>query len=908
MTKANVWRHVICSQPDNEGKTTVTCRHCGKSAQWSATRAGEHLAQCGKFKASDLESWRSVCSSIPPASMAKNATLRTIVNDARRPLTSIARPVIAASTGALAEEVGSAPTATVAAQTLFMGFDSMSEVKVEELRLEVARFFFEENIPFNKVGSDGFVRMIRTLRPAFPVHRLPSRQCLSSINKGSLMRLVHDDLMEQVDAIIDQSSSRTISIDGWDDVCKNALHNVTITDSVGRSFLVGVVDDPQERSTAQRIFDHLKPFIERYKPNAITTDSPSAMMTMRELVREKYPGTVTMSCLFHAVDLVARRVLDKNNFFESALASASGMVQQFKVRKNLRGVLRHLREEANAGDSQGIPTLKLAGGTRKLSMLNTFVSVLRNETLMRETLMKPNVRSSAQPYVPHASDSLTTVDGFLTTTSSSLSHRMCARVHFDPKIQEYMRGLPPKERSAMAKVFEPLFSIDNIAFKNFGIVSLLLKPLASLARAFESTALNLSDAVHAFEWTRQAYQWMQGDHDGTRHGGAFTEDHVSEELSRAAATGVFKRSKDAREALKKLIESIDEIRTKYVPEQASLACLVDPRRNFSRDVPGIFKLGKELLDRRIEAIVDKEQRKAAISEWRQVANGSAFREEQISRANLMPADDWWRAEAQHLPQLSKIAVAVLGMTFTASPVERVNSMSAYVKDKSRNRLSIERAAMQTKIYVNSRAVKLCGALDQRSDFSLGFTFKKYATNSDPALGIDDDSDDDEGDDAEDDEEGDDAEDDEEGEVGGAGGSVAEAGALKRSPPATDQETHDMPSKRKKKLTCKMIRSKQQTGNRKKILSSDIENFEFECYGRNCGGEAAGLKSKFVLASFKKEVVGEDGKVSFRWTAMHNCFNCKMPYHGFVCSGCEDCCGSDICHQLHLERDEGEQGE
>ena len=69
-----------------------------------------------------------------------------------------------------------------------------------------------------------------------------------------------------------------------------------------------------------------------------------------------------------------------------------------------------------------------------------------------------------------------------------------------------------------------------------------------------------------------------------------------------------------------------------------------------------------------------------------------------------------------------------------------------------------------------------------------------------------------------------------------------------------------------------------------------------------------MKSKFVFASFKKEVVGEDGKVSFRWTAMHNCFNCKMPYHGFVCSGCEDCCGSDICHQLHLERDEGEQGE
>ena len=92
------------------------------------------------------------------------------------------------------------------------------------------------------------------------------------------------------------------------------------------------------------------------------------------------------------------------------------------------------------------------------------------------------------------------------------------------------------------------------------------------------------------------------------------------------------------------------------------------------------------------------------------------------------------------------------------------------------------------------------------------------------------------------------------------------------------------------------------------MSSDIENFEFECFGRNCGGAAAGLKSKFVLASFKKEVVGEDGKVSFRWTAMHNCPNCKMPYHGFVCSGCEDCCGSDICHQLHLEKYEGEQGE
>ena len=82
MMKDAVWRHVICSQRDNEGKTTVTCRHCGKSAQWSATRAREHLAMCGNFKASDLESWKSVCTSIPPASLKKNATLRSIVIEA----------------------------------------------------------------------------------------------------------------------------------------------------------------------------------------------------------------------------------------------------------------------------------------------------------------------------------------------------------------------------------------------------------------------------------------------------------------------------------------------------------------------------------------------------------------------------------------------------------------------------------------------------------------------------------------------------------------------------------------------------------------------------------------------------------------------------------------------------------
>ena len=52
------------------------------SAQWSATRAREHLAMCGNFKASDLESWKSVCTSIPPASLKKNATLRSIVMEA----------------------------------------------------------------------------------------------------------------------------------------------------------------------------------------------------------------------------------------------------------------------------------------------------------------------------------------------------------------------------------------------------------------------------------------------------------------------------------------------------------------------------------------------------------------------------------------------------------------------------------------------------------------------------------------------------------------------------------------------------------------------------------------------------------------------------------------------------------
>jgi len=459
------------------------------------------------------------------------------------------------------------------------------------------------------------------------------------------------------------------------------------------------------------------------------------------------------------------------------------------------------------------------------------------------------------------------------------------------KVGEYIRGLT-SQRDTLETVMKDIQCIQRESFVNFAIASAILKPLAAMARAFESAALNLSDAWYAFRWTEEAYAWMLGKHQvkASASGGplrVFNEQHISIELKEIP--GVAKKRPDVKEAIASLHENILVVRDKYLNmSTASLACLLDPRREF-RNHAEYFQAGKEALDNRMAALGTEAEREAQ-SEWRLVMTGKAFRESQLVAANTVPPDEWWAVEAGHLPHLSGIAATVLGMTFTASPVERVNSMSGYVKDKKRNRLETERAAMLTRIYINARSLK--SSKSHREDYGLASLFKTYDIEAD----FDDEEDDDEyvcsesvevvGLQEADTDHGDSLE--------GEGANDADCLA----PALQGGGTREKGTRKRKPTTKAMAAMKQRR--RTEIPSNDKENAEFLCCGHYC--EEALRKqqviSKFVLASFSR-TVEIDGKRVQRWTAAHNCKFCKSPFHGFPCTQCEDdCCGSPECHRMH----------
>ena len=363
----------------------VSCNYCAKSAVWSATRVVTHLVNCANFKSARPDDWLEITTLVPPSTKRVNLSAAEAVESAR-------------ATGArarqnAAEGIGS--VATVGGGTTLTNYvDRMLDSEVKALELCIARFIYFSGLPLSVADSESFRELVTSLRPAFPLSRMPTRAQLSRSSPGSLMRGVHDDIMTAVRENLEKSVSRTLAVDGWKDVTGEPLHNIVVSNGAGQAFLVGVCHNPGERSTSNALLDHITPFVTQYEPHAVVTDNPSVMCKTRALIVKRFPKMESMGCLFHAVDLVATKAFEAS-FLSGAYKKANMMVKQMKQRTILKttlGLLRSKHNKEKEGNERFVPTLKQAGDTRALSRLNTISSVALNEHLLREVFTKPEVR------------------------------------------------------------------------------------------------------------------------------------------------------------------------------------------------------------------------------------------------------------------------------------------------------------------------------------------------------------------------------------------------------------------------------------------------------------------------------------------------------------------------------------
>ena len=110
-----------------------------------------------------------------------------------------------------------------------------------QLDLQIARFFYACNIPFNVAEHKEFKSMISLLRPCYSP---PNRKELS----GQLLNKVHDQINEH---IIEQTRDKDVTLiqDGWSDIHNNPVIATAIHTS-SKTYFLSAVDTGAHKKTA----------------------------------------------------------------------------------------------------------------------------------------------------------------------------------------------------------------------------------------------------------------------------------------------------------------------------------------------------------------------------------------------------------------------------------------------------------------------------------------------------------------------------------------------------------------------------------------------------------------------------------------------------------------------------------
>nr|XP_047131425.1 uncharacterized protein LOC124810501 [Hydra vulgaris] len=173
--------------------------------------------------------------------------------------------------------------------------------------LQVAKFFFACNIPFNAVENREFKKCINFLRPGYDP---PNRKKLSS----ELLDKVNDEVIVSMKSeFANNRSTITLIQDGWssvrnDPVIAHSVHN-------GKTpYLISAIDAGSEKKTseycAQLAIEAIKHIKKVYEQDvfAICTDNENKMKKMKEILKEEYPLLLTYGCSAHYLNLVEKQV------------------------------------------------------------------------------------------------------------------------------------------------------------------------------------------------------------------------------------------------------------------------------------------------------------------------------------------------------------------------------------------------------------------------------------------------------------------------------------------------------------------------------------------------------------------------------------------------------------------------
>lgn len=227
-----------------DNATKVQCNHCCTEISSKIERIKAHLEKCLALQSNGRDK-RSNCLE---ASHVDKKTQDSM------PSTSGQSGCTSTNTScslAINTRVEDTCDSKIAAKKSKLGQLSMSNYTVKtspalkkELDLQIAKFFYANNIAFNAARSSEYTKMTEALRPGYTG---PSSDQLG----GHLLDTVHEEIDREIARSLQlDNASLTLIMDGWSSVRNDPIIATSIHNGE-KSYLLNTVDSGAEKKTAE---------------------------------------------------------------------------------------------------------------------------------------------------------------------------------------------------------------------------------------------------------------------------------------------------------------------------------------------------------------------------------------------------------------------------------------------------------------------------------------------------------------------------------------------------------------------------------------------------------------------------------------------------------------------------------
>lgn len=299
--KHAIWEQFTSIPQENTTLKTnrVRCRKCKKELVGLVKRMEAHFQQCSTTTGSNTDANLDADRDVEEELLSDAGSSRSSDNSSATPTSVTTLQSKNASTS-------SSASVNISMKRFIIATSQEDKKKID---LQLSRYMFATNTPFNHVEHPELLKLMEILRPGY---KPPNRKQIA----GKLLDEVYNSTQEAVKNEL-KNKVVNLAIDGWSNVRQDSIVCVCVTDVLTDStHLIDTIDTGAESHTADYLVKVTTAAIkqcETYKctVRSVVTDNAANMSRMRrDLAQQEelasHEDILTYGCSSHILNLLAK--------------------------------------------------------------------------------------------------------------------------------------------------------------------------------------------------------------------------------------------------------------------------------------------------------------------------------------------------------------------------------------------------------------------------------------------------------------------------------------------------------------------------------------------------------------------------------------------------------------------------